>query len=68
MMGKDLSKLESLIKQLEATRKKELEEEEKLASEQATTPVEELIDRVENILDNAVVDNNTIEENTVIVK
>lgn len=80
MMGKDLSKLESLIKQLEATRKKELEEEEKLANEQATTPVEELIDRVENILDvnrnddvtnneqnvnNSIVDNNMILENSV---
>jgi len=51
MMGKDLSKLESLIKQLQATREKELEKEAELAKEQESTPVEDLIDKVENILD-----------------
>ena len=61
MIGKDLNKLESLIKQLEAAREKELEEEKKLAEELETTPVDDLIDKVENIFE----DENTIEkENT----
>ncbi len=86
MMGKDLSKLimfyQQLSKQLEATRKKELEEEEKLANEQTTTPVEELIDKVENILDsnreeetnsvqnvnNVVVNSNNIVENRAVIR
>ena len=63
MMGKDLSRLENLIKQLEATRKKELEEEEKLNKEQQSTPVEELLDRVENILDSR--DNENIMLNEI---
>ena len=61
MIGKDLNKLESLIKQLEAAREKELEEEKKLAEELEATPVDDLIDKVENIFE----DENTIEkENT----
>lgn len=74
MMGKDLSRLESLIKQLEAVRQREIEEEEKLAEEKNGTPVEELFDRVENILDNIddnenVVKNetNNVAENTNVV-
>ena len=67
MMGKDISRLENLIKQLEATRKKELEEEEKLKKEQGdSTPVEELIDKFGNILDTIEGgnDTNTV-ENTI---
>lgn len=64
MMGKDLSKLETLIKQLEATRKKEIEKEEELAKEQETTAVGELIDKVENILDNKE-DNTDVNVDTI---
>ena len=69
MMGKDLSKLETLIKQLEATRKKEIEKQEELAKEQETTAVEELSDKVENIWDNRQentdINVDTIEKNNL---
>lgn len=63
MIGKDLNKLKTLIKQLENVRTKELEKEEELEKEQnSETPVEDLINRVENILD--VGDDNTNTEKT----
>ena len=51
MIGKDLSRLENLINQLETARKKELEEEEKLLKETQGNPAQELFDKVENILE-----------------
>ena len=59
MIGKDLSRLKNLINQLEVARKKELEEEEKLLKENATSPTQELIDKVENILEDNITNENT---------
>ena len=64
MMGKDLNRLENLINQLEVVRKKELEEEEKLLKEAQTNPAQDLIDRVENILEDNLQVENTVNEVT----
>lgn len=57
MIGKDLNKLKTLIKQLENARTKELEKEAELEQ-----PIENLLNQVENILDEET--ENTIIENT----
>lgn len=59
MIGKDLSRLESLINQLQVVREKELEEEEKLLKESEASPAQELIDKVENILEDNLLNETT---------
>lgn len=79
MIGKDLSRLENLINQLEAARTKELEEEEKALKEAEASTAQDLIDKVENILEenllendavnevvNSVISSNTTTENTIV--
>ena len=58
MIGKDLSRLKNLINQLELARKKELDEEEKLLKENGANPAQELLDKVENILEDNVSNEN----------
>ena len=62
MMGKDLNRLENLINQLESVRKKEIEEQEKLLKEEQNSPAQDLIDKVENILEDNLQNENTVNE------
>ena len=65
MVGKDLNKLRTLINQLENARTKELEKEAELEKEQkeTETSVEDLINKVENILDVGEENTNTTNVN-----
>ena len=75
MIGKDLSRLETLINQLEVVREKEIEKEEEAAKEAAEdgiiNPAQDLLDRVGNILEenfqnaNTVYERNSVEGNNV---
>ena len=60
MMGKDLNRLENLITQLEVVRKKEAEDEEKLLKENQGNPAQDLLDKVENILEDNSQDKNAV--------
>lgn len=63
MIGKDLSRLENLINQLEAARKKEIEEEEKLLKEKQGEEIgESLLDKVENILEENLLNENIVNQ------
>lgn len=63
MIGKDLSRLESLITQLETARTKELEEEEKLLKEKQTEETG-LLETIENILEQNLTDGNVVNQST----
>lgn len=64
MIGKDLSRLENLINQLEIVRNKELEEEEKLLKESQTNIAQDLLDKVENILEDSNQNENLLYNET----
>ena len=63
MIGKDLSRLENLINQLEVVRQKEIEEEEKALKENQSNAAQELLDKVENILEDNLLNTNSVNEN-----
>lgn len=65
MIGKDLSRLENLINQLETARKKELEEEEEALKQNQSNPAQDLIDKVENIFEDNFSNGNIVDENVV---